>query len=84
MLFDQPLTAAPVLNLPNWYVAWGGLERQPTAAAASGRRVVISLSAAGEPPIDNVVSFSPPPFDVLSRWLVPAAAFANYPLRLGP
>jgi hypothetical protein len=84
--FDAQLTPA-VLDVPNWFVRWGGNQITLTAAAAGGfpfgARVLLTKGLTVGSPGPNVVSFSPPPFDVTA--LVggaPAVAFANFPLLL--
>ena len=81
--FDRFLTSGP-LDVSNWFVRYGGLSKTVNAADAEGHVpgiLDLYLLAGGVPnPGPDVVSYSPPPFDVVSRTGIPAAAFADYPI----
>lgn len=78
--FTCDITGEP-LDAGNWFFRYGGFSYTVTAAVESSGRVRLSLSA---PMLDagpDVVSYAPPPFDVLSLGgLVPAPAFADFPV----
>lgn len=77
--FSSTLTPGP-LNAGNWFIreantAW--LPIGPTAVLPN--RVSIDLFGLGPDVGPDVVSYSPPPFDVVGPG-GPAAAFADYPI----
>lgn len=79
--FDQPLAADPALDAGNWSARADGDIRAGVSAATAGDQVVVVTSPAGPNPGPDVVTFTPPPFDVLSAaGGLPAAGFADYPL----
>jgi hypothetical protein len=78
--FDKPLVAG-VLNAGNWFVRVGGNSYGITSAISLIPAVLLTLGAPVLNPGPNVVSYSPPPFDVLSSGsLVPAEAFSDFPV----
>lgn len=79
--FDRPLVAGAVTPT-TWFVRHGGLDYGIFTSASSGAGVVIGLSGGTKSdPGPDVVSYSPPPFDIKSLvGGVPAAAFTGFPL----
>lgn len=81
--FDKPLNPAS-LDLANWFVRHSNVERDIWFAAVTppGLNRVGLRGTAGAPNIGpDVVSYSPPPFDVTAGpRRVPAAAFADFPI----
>ncbi|MBA7570165.1 hypothetical protein ES708_11912 [subsurface metagenome] len=78
--FTVPIKSAD-LSVGNWFVRHGGMEWAVTPAIASAGHVRLTLGGPMANPGADVVSFSPPPFDVVSiGGLVPAPAFADFPL----
>jgi hypothetical protein len=84
VVFDQALTANPALDTGNWIIRYGGFMQIVSAAAASGTGVVISRSNGPGNAGPDVVSFAPPPDDLLSAGGSPVAAFANFPITTPP
>lgn len=80
--FDQPLGPDPALDTDNWFVRLSNQAYRRDAAVAAGDAVVLTLGLAIPDPGPNVVSFSPPPFDVLAAApsFKPAPAFSDFPL----
>jgi len=78
--FSTPLVA----NLSaagSWFVRKNNQRWSVGSAAAGQSKVQLVLSGQVMNMGPNVVTYSPPPFDVLSLGgLVPAPAFVNYPL----
>lgn len=77
--FSQPLTPGP-LNPGNWFVRVG--DRSQTifiAAAVAPNTVELTSIGSGPNPGPDVVSYSPPPFDVTGP-TGDAQAFADYPI----
>lgn len=84
VVFNAFLRPDTVLDIANWTVQWLSTFYPVTAAQSAGPRVILQLGApSGEAPSEGV-SFAPPPFDVISRQGDAAAAFVDFPLRLGP
>lgn len=78
--FDANLVPGPV-NTANWFFRANSTEYDPDTAVAVQNRVQGTSTAGIENVGANVVSFSPPPFDVIENiGLKPAAAFADFPL----
>lgn len=70
------------LDTGNWFVRFANQSYPVTGAIVIAGKVQLTFAA---PIIDlgpNVVSYSPPPFDVISNTAkpVPAGAFTDYPL----
>lgn len=80
--FDQGLQADPAIDTDNWVVRLANNLWETTSASVTGARVTLTIGGFAVPDVGpNVVSFSPPPFDVLSTPGLPAAAFADFPLE---
>jgi len=83
--FDQDLNVA-ALNTLNWQVRVNNVLYRPATAAVEtfsrrAARLYNLIPGFGDMG-PNAVSFSPPPFDVVSSESgLPAAAFAEYPLH---
>lgn len=65
-----------------WTARIGGFDRGvDNIADVSGVRVLLQLSGSVADPGPNVVSYAPPPFDIVSfPGGTPAPAFANFPV----
>lgn len=77
--FDRPLQPG-ALDAGNWVFRANNLAWAANTGTAVGSRVMGTSTSGGIDVGADVVSFSPPPFDVLSMTAVPAAAFADFPL----
>lgn len=84
VVFNAFLQPDTVLDVANWSVSWAGQDFPVTGAQSAGPRVILALGTPFGEAIIDAVSFAPPPFDVVSRQGDPAAAFVDFPLRLGP
>jgi hypothetical protein len=77
--FDQPLQPG-ALDRHNWYGNAYNQHFQVAFMNATGS-VAVGRPVYGAPTIaPDVVSYDPPPFDVLNLIGAPAAAFFGYPL----
>lgn len=77
--FDRELRTA-TLDPGNWLARWTNKRYAAVTAAAAGQVVRFTLNAGVDWPGLNIVNFTPPPFDVLSKRRIPAAAFSDFPL----
>lgn len=78
MAFSVPIHAT-ALDVGNWFVRHGGQAWTVTGVAGGALGVTVVLAGSVPDVGPDVVSYSPPPFDVLSAGgLVPAPAFADY------
>jgi hypothetical protein len=87
--FDRPLTEQPI-DRPNWagvlmpaaiVLTWTGF--LPTFTTGRFADIGVNLGPPGAGP--DRVSFTPPPFDVLSRRTgLPTQAFADFPVTVVP
>lgn len=80
MTFSIPIEDAQ-LETPNWVVRHNNINFTVFSAEATGGRILLGLIS-GLPSIGpDVVSYSPPPHDVVSAvGHVPAPAFADFPI----
>lgn len=78
--FDQPLVAGVGWDTGNWFVRWLNETRAVTQVSTVGDQVVLDLAAGVGGLGPNVVSFSPPPFDIEGLFGNVADPFADYPL----
>jgi len=75
--WDQPL--APGLLAPsNWSARLAGVAYSGVACSAAGVETTTFLLAGHPDPGKDEVSYSPPPFDVVSAKGIAAAAFAGF------
>lgn len=76
--FSVPIHAT-ALDVGNWFVRYGGQAWTVTGVAGGALGVTVVLTGSVPDVGPDVVSYSPPPYDVLSAGgLVPAPAFADY------
>lgn len=84
--FSHPLLPDLGGEPASWFIRWMGVERRATTVIIGGgpldNQVTISTAVVGANPGDDVVSFGPPPFDVISDTTkqIPAPAFTDFPL----
>lgn len=79
--FDKDLVGVGALDLANWTVRWNNLVWTVSAALAVGNQVQLAGAAGAGNPGADVVSFAPPPFDVLTLENDrPVVAFTDFPL----
>lgn len=80
MTFSCDLVSGP-LDPTNWFARYGGYGLTPLAANAVGSEVVMTVLSGASNPGADIVSYSPPPFDVVAAYRpIPAVAFADFPL----
>jgi len=79
--FGEALFPDPAVDLLNWSVRHNNTTWDVTAAAVSGSVVTLTGFAGLANPGANVVSFAPPPFDVITSLSgLPVLPFADYPV----
>jgi hypothetical protein len=78
--FDRPLQADPALDVANWTVRLGNFLQVVSSAVAAGSIVTLQRTNGPGQPGADVVSFAPPPDDVISAAGLPAAAFSDLPI----
>jgi len=84
--FNCPLSPA-ALNGPNWTIRHGGFRYTGAlllSASPAPHQVTGSFIKGAPDPGVTSVDYAPPPADLLSATLVPAAAFAAFPLVAVP
>lgn len=84
MTFDRPLIGG-VSNKNNWFVRQNNFKQPVQAPPIIAGNQVTALT--NFPVLDigpDVVTFTPPPFDVVATNGLPAAAFADFPLTVVP
>lgn len=84
LTFDQPLQANPALNIPNWFIRADDKTRGPVTAIAAGSDVTITTGLPFVQVGPDVVSYSPPPFDLISANALPVDAFADFSISVVP
>lgn len=79
--FDSPLQPGAV-DTSNWAIRASDMDRNILSAVATGSQVggASSVGSANEGP--DIVTYSPPPFDVLNLSSQAAIAFADFPLTV--
>lgn len=82
--FDQALKPGILWDTANWFVRWNNLTRPVTNVTTVGAQAVLQLDAGVLGMGPDVVSFSPPPFDIEGLWNNPVQAFLPYPLIVCP
>ncbi len=80
--FSHPILSNPALDPSNWFVRRSNNSFTFSLLKAVGGVVELTTLSPTINPGPDVVSYSPPPFDVLSDTAraVPAPAFADFPL----
>lgn len=79
--FDRQLFPNPTPNGANWIIRHTNQLRTVTAGNAVGFTLTLTLTPGGADVGPDVVSFDPPPFDILDLLtLEPVAAFADFPV----
>jgi len=78
--FSVPLVPG-LKNTANWFIRWANNQYTVTQVQVSGPYADITLAAPILSLGPNVVTYSPPPYDVISlTGLVRAEAFTDFPL----
>lgn len=77
--FDRPLAAGP-LAAANYFMRAGNVIWGALTAGASDNQVTGSAEPGGIDVGADIISYTPPPFDVTTPLGLPAAAFADFPL----
>ncbi|MBA7664504.1 hypothetical protein ES703_72565 [subsurface metagenome] len=77
--FDRRLAPGP-LDILNWIARYENMIYTCDAAEAEDDHVTAIMQGPVENPGADQVTFSPPPFDVISRRGIPAVAFADFPI----
>ena len=83
VMFDQALVPGAV-DVGNWFLRVSGRIWTITAADADSNRVVLGTTVGAVQAGADVVSYSPPPFDVVSALPGgdPAEAFSDFPVTM--
>jgi hypothetical protein len=81
--FDQPLVDDAAIDTANWTVRIADVTRTVVLAEVSAGIVVLQLAVGAADPGDDVVSFDPPPDDVIgASGLLPAPGFTDFPVTI--
>ena len=80
--FSHPLLPVAPGDNDNWFVRRLNTQRPVTFVTILGNQVTLLTAGAIANPGDDVISYSPPPFEVVSNTArqIPAPAFADFPL----
>lgn len=80
--FSHPLINLVGGDTGNWFIRFTGLERTITGVLVAPGGVIVTTAGVVANPGPDVVSYSPPPFDVVSDTTKPTAApaFTDFPL----
>lgn len=79
--FSEDLLAAGALDLSNWIVRYNNLVWTVSAALAVGNQVQLAGASGASNPGADVVSFAPPPNDVITSLSgLPVLSFADFPV----
>lgn len=78
--FDKALTPDAALDTKLWSARKNSYVRTIANAVASGSTVTMATTQGAFQPGLDVVSYAPPPFDLLGLNGRPVEAFLNYPL----
>lgn len=81
MTFSEAIQAAS-LDTSNWHVTYSNQAYLCVVANATGGQVVIQLASPSGGGPDDIVTFTPPPFDVVGVGGQPVAAFGSFPLTI--
>jgi hypothetical protein len=74
------LASNPAADTANWSLRLGGFMHTVTGVNVAPVGVALSHTGGPANPGPDVVSFSPPPFDVTGAGGDPVAAFSNLPV----
>ncbi|MBA7647295.1 hypothetical protein ES703_55067 [subsurface metagenome] len=84
VVFDRFLTDGPI-DHTNWWINETNLRRNGAAPASVSGKVVTCPMDGGVISLGpDIANYEPPPFDVLSRYALPAEAYADFPLVVVP
>lgn len=78
--FDANLIDNPALAVANWTVRYLGNNYTVSAAAADGIVVTLTVAVGAPDPGLDIVSFTPPPHDLISANGRPVLEFIDFPL----
>jgi hypothetical protein len=80
--FSHPIRFHAPNDVANWFVRIGNQSKTIGGISVGPAIVSIQLSPGAGDPGPNVVSYSPPPADVVSNTTkpIPAPAFADFPI----
>ena len=82
--FDGDLETAAAVDTLNWFVRLNDQSQFITGVSVSGDEVTVSRASGLGAPGPNVVSYSPPPFDVRGLNGAAVAAFSNLTVTAPP
>ena len=81
--FDRQLFPNPTPSPSNWIIRYNNQLRTVTSGNAVGFTLTLNLTPGGADVGADVVTFDPPPFDILDLFtLEQVAAFADFPVTL--
>lgn len=79
--FSENLVNGGGLDVGNWFVRKAGNKMNVTSVIASDTAVTLNLTTGGANPGSDVVTFTPPPDDIVTRLsLLPVLEFADFPM----
>ncbi len=79
--FDEQLVDLAPSEHSTWTVRYNNFIYTATAAGISGAAITVSLTQAGADAGADVISYTPPPADVVTRLSdLPVLAFADFPV----
>lgn len=79
--FDQDLVTVPVLDTGNWTAIINNIRRTCLAASSLGPTVTLTMKTSTPQVSPNVVTFLPPPHDVVGLLNgLPAQFIINFPV----
>ncbi len=81
--FDRAMFPNPTPNIGNWTIRWANQLRTMTSGNVTGLTATLNLTPGGADVGDDIVSFDPPPFDILDNvTLRPVTPFTDFPLTM--
>ena len=81
VIFSEFVVTNPTLNFANWRVRHNSLEYNTIGAQSGGSGVILDLEADQAVPPGDVVSYAPPPADLLTLGSgIPVALFTDFPI----
>ncbi|KKM68217.1 hypothetical protein LCGC14_1463120 [marine sediment metagenome] len=84
LTFSHPLVGPQAGDPGNWFIRFDNFERIVTGVAINPGNVVLDTAMGGILFGDDAVSYSPPPFNIISDTAKPtrAPAFAEFPVTV--
>jgi hypothetical protein len=80
VFFDRALGTNPTCDTGNWFLRLGGFAQTVTGVNMAPVAVAIARTNGPANPGPDIVSYSPPPDDIVGGDGTPVAAFSNLPV----